>query len=67
MDKSTVLLASIMDTTLKKQHSTKFIEINIQNKKAMLKVKEDLISSKIYEKLDVSPTAETNKSFRTLF
>ena len=29
----------IMDTTLKKQHPTKFIEINFQNKKAMLKVR----------------------------
>ena len=55
-----------MDTTLKKQHSTKFIEINIQNKKAMLKVKEDLISSKIYEKLDVSPTADTNRNYNII-
>ena len=44
----------IMDTTLKKKHLIKFIEINIQNKKATLKVKEDLISTKIYEKLDKS-------------
>ena len=49
-----------MDTTLKKQHPTKFIKINIQNKKAMLTVKEDLVSTKIYEKLDISPTVDTN-------
>ena len=52
-----------MDTSLKKQHPTKFIEINIQNKKAMLKVKEDLICTKIYEKLDISPTADTNCNY----
>ena len=51
-----------MDTTLKKQHPTKFIEINIQNKKAILKVKDDLISTKIYEKLNISPTADTNRN-----
>ena len=56
----------IMDTTLKKQHPTKFIEINIQNKKAMLKVKEDLISTKIYEKLDISPTADTNRNYNII-
>ena len=50
-----------MDTTLNKQHPTKFIEINIKNKKAMLK--EDLISTKIYEKLDISPTADTNRNY----
>ena len=55
-----------MDTTLKKQHPTKFIEINIQNKKAMLKVKEDLISTKIYEKLDISQTADTNRNYNII-
>ena len=55
-----------MDTTLKKQHPIKFIEINIQNKKAMLKVKEDLISSKIYEKLDISPMADTNRNYNII-
>ena len=53
----------IMDTTLKKQHPTKFIEINIQNKKAMLKVKEVLMSTKIYKKLDISPTTDTNRTY----
>ena len=55
-----------MDTTLKKKHPTKFIEINIQNKKAMLKVKEDLISIKIYEKLDISPMADTNHNYNII-
>ena len=55
-----------MDTTLKKQHPTQFIDINIQNKKAMLKVKEDLISTKIYEKLDISPTANTNCKYNII-
>ena len=55
-----------MDTTLKKRHPTKFIEINIQNKKAMLKVKEDLISTKIYEKLDISPTTDTNRNYNII-
>ena len=32
----------------------------------MLKVKEDLISSKIYEKLDVSPTADTNCNYNII-
>ena len=52
-----------MDTTLKKEHPTKFIEINIQSKKAMLKVKKDLITSDICEKLDISPTADTNHNY----
>ena len=56
----------IMDTTLKKQHPTKFIEIDIKNKKAMLKVKEDLISTKLYEKLDISPTADTNRNYNII-
>ena len=56
----------IMDTSLKKQYPTKFIEINIQNKKAMLKVKEDLISTKIYENLDISPKADTNRSYKII-
>ena len=55
-----------MDTTLKKEHPTKFTEINIQNKKAMLKVKEDLISSEIYEKLDISLTADTNHNYNII-
>ena len=55
-----------MDTSLKKQHPTKFIEINIQNKKAMLKVKEDLICTKIYEKLDISPTADINRNYNII-
>ena len=56
----------IMDTTLKKQYPTKFIEINIQNKKTMLKVKDYLISTKIYEKLDISPTADTNRNYNII-
>ena len=55
-----------MDTTLKKKHPTKFKEINIQNKKAMLKVKEDSISTKIYEKLDTSPMADTNHNYNSI-
>ena len=55
-----------MDITLKKQYPTKFIEINIQNKKAMLKVKEDLISTKIYKKLDINPTADTNRNYNII-
>ena len=55
----------IMDT-IKKQHPTKFIEINIQNKKAMLKVKEDSISTKIYEKVEISATADTNNNYNII-
>ena len=51
---------------MKKQQPTKFIEINIQNKKAMLKVKEDLISTKIYEKLDISPMADANRNYNII-
>ena len=32
----------------------------------MLKVKEDLISSEIYEKLDIDPTADTNRNYINL-
>ena len=32
----------------------------------MLKVKEDLISTKIYEKLDISPTADTNRNYNII-
>ena len=38
----------IMDNALKKEHPAKFIQFNIKNKEAMLKVKDDLISSAIY-------------------
>ena len=40
--------------------------MNIQNKKAMLKVKEDLISTKIYEKLDMSPMVDTNRNYNII-
>ena len=32
----------------------------------MLKVKENLISTKIYEKLDISPTADTNRNYNII-
>ena len=32
----------------------------------MLRVKEDLISTKIYEKLDISPTADTNRHYNII-
>ena len=32
----------------------------------MLKVKEDLISTKIYEKLDISPMADTNRNYNII-
>ena len=32
----------------------------------MLKIKEDLISSEIYEKLDISPTAATNHNYNII-
>ena len=32
----------------------------------MLKVKEDLISSEIYEKLDISPTTDTNHNYNII-
>ena len=55
----------IMGTSLKKEHPTKFIQLNIQNKKAMLKVKEDLISE-IYKKLEINPTADTNHKYNII-
>ena len=39
---------------------------NIQNKKTMLKVKDYLISIKIYEKLDISPIADTNRNYNII-
>ena len=31
-----------VNTTLKEDHTTKFIQVNVQNKEAMLKVKNEL-------------------------
>ena len=36
-----------VNTTLKEDHTTKFIQVNVQNKEAMLKVKNDLHSSEL--------------------
>ena len=66
------ILESIAGILIKKfsDHQPYFIIMdttpNIQNKKAMLKVKEDLISTKIYEKLDISPTADTNRNYNII-
>ena len=56
----------ILDTALKKEQSSKFVHINIQNEAAMLKVKHYLTSCEICKKLDVSPNADTNINYNII-
>ena len=53
----------ILDTVLKKEHTSKFVCIKVQNEAAMIKVKNDLISSEIHKKLDQSQTADINVNY----
>ena len=56
----------ILDTALKKEQSSKFVHINIQNEAAMLKVKHYFTSCEICKKLDVSPNADTNINYNII-
>ena len=53
----------ILDTVLKKEHTSKFVCIKVQNEAAMIKVKNDLISSEIHKKLDQSQIADINVNY----
>ena len=52
-----------VNTTLKEDHTTKFIPVNVQNKEAMLKVKNELYSSDIHTKLDTDPNTDPNYNY----
>ena len=53
----------ILDTILKKEHTSKFVCIKVQNEAAMIKVKNDLISSEIHNKLDQSQIGDINGNY----
>ena len=55
-----------VNTTLKEDHTTKFIQVNVQNKEAMLKVKNEFHSSDIYTKLDTNPNTEPNYNYNII-
>ena len=55
-----------VNTTLKEDHTTKFIQVNVQNKEAMLKVKNELHSSDIYTKLDTNPNTDPNYNYNII-
>ena len=56
----------LLYTTLKEDHTTKFIQVNVQNKEAMLKVKNELHSSDIYTKLDTNPNTDPNYNYNII-
>ena len=53
----------ILHTVLRKEHTSKFVCIKVQNEAAMIKVKNDLISSEIHKKLDQSKIADINVNY----
>ena len=55
-----------VNTTLKEDHTTKLIQVNVQNKEAMLKVKNELHSSDIYKKLDTNPNTDPNYNYNII-
>ena len=55
-----------VDTTIKEDHPTKFIQVNVQNKAAMLMVKNDIHSSDIYNKLDSKPNTDLNYNYNII-
>ena len=56
-----------VDTTLKEDHPTIFIQVNVQNKEATLKVKKIYMhSSDIYNKLDTKPNTNPNHNYNII-
>ena len=55
-----------VDTTLKEDHPTRFIQVKVQNKEAMLKIKNDIHSSDIYSKLGTKPNTDPNHNYNTI-
>ena len=55
-----------VDTTLKEDHPTRLIQVNVQNKEAMLKVKNDIHSSDIYKTLDTKPNTDPNHNYNII-
>ena len=52
-----------VDTTLKEDHPTIFIQVNVQNKEAMLNVKNDIHFSDIYSKLDTNSNTDPHHNY----
>ena len=55
-----------VDTTIKEDYPTKFIQVNVQNKEAVIKVKNDIHSSDIYNKLDTKPNTDPNHNYNII-
>ena len=56
----------IIDTALKKRHPPKFIRIDVQTMEAMIKVKNELSESNLYNKLDPSMVADVNLNYNII-
>ena len=55
-----------VDNTHKEAHPTKLIQFNVQNKEAMIKVKNDIHSSDIYNKLHTKPNTDPNHNYNII-
>ena len=55
-----------VNTTLKEDHTTHFIQVNVQNKEAILKVTNKLNSSNIYTTLDSNPNTDSNYNYNII-
>ena len=53
----------LLDITINKEATPKFIQINVQTEKAMTKVNNEIIASEIHNKLDKSRSADTNLNY----
>ena len=55
-----------MDTTLKEDLPTRCIQVNVQNKEAMLKVNNYIHSSDTYNKLDTKSNTDPNPNYNII-
>ena len=55
-----------VDTTIKEDYPTTFIQVNVQNKEAKIKVKNDIHSSDIYNKLHTKPNTDPNHNYNII-
>ena len=56
-----------MDTTHNKQSNTKTTKIHMKTSEALLRVKHDIHTSDIYNKMDKSPNADTNFNYNLTY
>ena len=56
----------IIDTALQKQHPPKCIRIDVQTMEAMIKVKNELSESNLYNKPDPNVVADVNLNYNII-